>query len=479
MASQQPTTAGSVRSPQVVGNAFVQQFFHILHQSPEHVHRFYQENSRLGRPGSQGEMSTTSSLQEINEKILSMDYSEFRAQIKTVDAQESLNGGVIVLVTGYLFGKDNVKRDFTQTFFLATQDSGYYVLNDIFRYVEEVDQQEEQQHLTDETEVPLSTEGDTVRQEHHSSEQSEAVLEDDDVNEEEVYDPSEHDVESTVEEEEPAEEVINEVPTALQPAVVDSGPSTGLEQKMSYASIVRVMKENATTAFIATSAPIRAVPTDTDRQSPAAPTQASAPAPAPAPAPTAEVFVPGSYVAESNIVHESEADGYSIYIKNLPLNATIAQLEEAFQKFGPVKPNGVQVRSNKLQGFCFGFVEFEVANAVQSAIEASPVLIGGRQAYVEEKRANDSRVNNRARFAPGRGGGFRGDGMRGRRGYGGGRGYGRGDYNNRADFGNRGGRGGGASGRGGDVGYQRVDQMGSNAARGGRSGSLPRVPAPA
>lgn len=64
------------------------------------------------------------------------------------------------------------------------------------------------------------------------------VQEEDEVNEEEVYDPSEHDEESSVDEEEPVEEVINEVPPALQPAVVDSGPSTGQEQKMSYASIV-------------------------------------------------------------------------------------------------------------------------------------------------------------------------------------------------------------------------------------------------
>lgn len=80
----------------------------------------------------------------IDEKIQSMNYCEYIAHIKTVDAQESLGGGVIVLVTGYLIGKDNVKRDFIQTFFLATQDKGYYVLNDIFRYVEDADLQEDQ-----------------------------------------------------------------------------------------------------------------------------------------------------------------------------------------------------------------------------------------------------------------------------------------------------------------------------------------------
>lgn len=41
-------------------------------------------------------------------------------------------------------------------------------------------------------------------------------------------------------------------------------------------------------------------------------------------------------------------DGYSIYIRNLPLNATPAQLEEEFKRFGPIKSDGVQVRSNKV-----------------------------------------------------------------------------------------------------------------------------------
>lgn len=46
---------------------------------------------------------------------------------------------MIVLVTGCLTGKDNLRRKFTQTFFLAPQDKGYFVLNDVFRYIEEND----------------------------------------------------------------------------------------------------------------------------------------------------------------------------------------------------------------------------------------------------------------------------------------------------------------------------------------------------
>lgn len=42
-----------------------------------------------------------------------------------------------VLVTGCLTSKDNLKRKFAQSFFLAPQDNGFFVLNDVFRFVED------------------------------------------------------------------------------------------------------------------------------------------------------------------------------------------------------------------------------------------------------------------------------------------------------------------------------------------------------
>lgn len=42
------------------------------------------------------------------------------------------------------------------------------------------------------------------------------------------------------------------------------------------------------------------------------------------------------------------AEGHSIYVRNLPFDATVEQLEEEFKKFGPIKRDGIQVRSNKV-----------------------------------------------------------------------------------------------------------------------------------
>lgn len=59
-------------------------------------------------------------------------------EILSADAQSSYKDGVMVVVTGCLTGNDNLKRKFAQSFFLAPQhDKGYFVLNDVFRYVDE------------------------------------------------------------------------------------------------------------------------------------------------------------------------------------------------------------------------------------------------------------------------------------------------------------------------------------------------------
>ncbi|KAI3676354.1 hypothetical protein L1987_85960 [Smallanthus sonchifolius] len=465
-APQQPVSA------QVVGNAFVQQYYHILHQSPGLVHRFYQDISKLGRPEEDGSMSLTTTMDAINSKIISLNYDEFRAEIKSVDAQESLSGGVNVLVTGYLTGKDNVLRKFTQTFFLAPQDKGYFVLNDMFRYMEDTTHNEGNTAPTEDVEDPINSEQaiETVAVvENQIRDQVVETPVESQV--EEVLDSPENvnvtvEVAAVEEEEEEAPEVVVEVQEPLQPVVE---PNTKIEEvpKKSYASIVMDLKQNGVAFSSPAPAPRKPQPRNQEQQVNNVPAAAVVPEAA-----------ASNVDAVENGIHEDEADGYSIYIKGLPMNATPALLEDEFKKFGPIRPNGIQVRSNRLQGFCFGFVEFEVPDAVQKAIEASPVAINGRNAVVEEKRSTNSK-GTRGRFPIGRGVGFRNEGMRGRGNFTGGRGYNRGgDFNaGRNDFG--GNRGGGRGGNRGGDGYQRERVNRGMGVNGTAKNMAPRVPATA
>ncbi|KAK4835219.1 hypothetical protein QYF36_007039 [Acer negundo] len=70
-----------------------------------------------------------------------MDYYHLQIEILTVDAQGSYCSGMIVLVIGFLTEKDNVKRKFAQSFFLTPQEKGFFVLNAVFRYVDDHEDQ--------------------------------------------------------------------------------------------------------------------------------------------------------------------------------------------------------------------------------------------------------------------------------------------------------------------------------------------------
>lgn len=49
--------------PIVVGNAFAEQYYNTLSMSPELLHNFYNDSSLIGRPGLDGSVSSTSTLE--------------------------------------------------------------------------------------------------------------------------------------------------------------------------------------------------------------------------------------------------------------------------------------------------------------------------------------------------------------------------------------------------------------------------------
>lgn len=75
-------------------------------------------------------------LQQIHTLLMSLNFTAF--SIKTINSMESWNGGILVVVSGSAKSKEfNGIRKFVQTFFLAPQEKGYFVLNDIFHFIEE------------------------------------------------------------------------------------------------------------------------------------------------------------------------------------------------------------------------------------------------------------------------------------------------------------------------------------------------------
>ncbi|KAL0350791.1 UNVERIFIED_CONTAM: Nuclear transport factor 2, partial [Sesamum radiatum] len=309
----------------------------------------------------------------INDKICSLDYKNYKAEIKTADAQDSYKDGVIVLVTGCLTGKDNLRKKFTQTFFLAPQDKGYYVLNDVFRYVEESEPDFSSGVVLGVNETTSSSLGQDpepaqVVDPPHANDAT-STAEEVETNEKKTGDQviderqASSDRDILVE----AESHLNENHESV---VAESDPSASQEDvpKKSYASIVSSQAKKGATKVYVPASPAKGTSAKTESQ-PVNPATEASDSEAAAP-------VPPDNAQESEDA-EDEVEGHSIYIRNLPLNATVSQLEAEFKKFGTIKPNGVQVRSNKQQGFCFGFVEFQEFSSMQSAIKKAFTKFSG------------------------------------------------------------------------------------------------------
>ncbi|XP_027346292.1 ras GTPase-activating protein-binding protein 1-like isoform X3 [Abrus precatorius] len=394
-------------TPQMVGNAFVEQYYSILHQDPDQVHRFYHESSVLSRPEEDGSMTTVTTTADINKKILSLDYTSFRVEILSADAQPSYKDGVMVVVTGCLMGSDNLKRKFSQSFFLAPQDKGYFVLNDVFRYIDEyksIDIESVPANDADESSPTdsFTPEPEAIHVPEDTPPSQTAIVDADNTVSKEVSQPVENGKLSVTETVVPVNHV-KESNHQEHHSHTEKAASNTQEDapKKSFASIVNALKDNAAPFHIRTS-PVKTVEQPRVSSVPVSEVPATS---------------TDSPTEKSN---ENAGKAYAIFVANLPMNATVEQLERVFKKFGPIKPDGIQVRSNK--GSCFGFVEFESATSMQSALEASPpVTLDNRRLSIEERRGMGGFRNDRN------------DNFRGRGNFGGGRGGG-GGYPNRNDF---------------------------------------------
>ena len=61
-------------SAQLVGNAFVEQYYQVLHHSPELVYKFYQDSSALSRTDINGNMTTVKTM-DVSASICSKGFN--------------------------------------------------------------------------------------------------------------------------------------------------------------------------------------------------------------------------------------------------------------------------------------------------------------------------------------------------------------------------------------------------------------------
>ena len=292
---------------QEVADAFMKQYYLLFRDSPGELEKFYKDSSMVSRLGSDGAMTSFTTMEEIEKHVLpSLDCKEY--DILSCDAQFTANEEVFVVVIGCFTTKNDEMSKFNQSFLLTSMEgvNGYFVSNDILRFFDE------QETIT------IPTEDD---------------------------------------------------PTAFSTSAPDDASTNDVPEevvhKKSFLSVVNALKEN--------NDPFKAPPVKKSV---------------------------GRAPQESNLDRESgfegmkntrkveTVEGTSIFVGNLAMDSKPEELYEAFKTFGPIKRNGVQIRTDKLNR-CFAFIQFESSGSAQRAIQASFIRIGNQKLNIQEKKRKD------------------------------------------------------------------------------------------
>jgi len=167
-----------------IGWEFVQEYYTVMHDHPDLLYKFYGNNSYFCYGLESDSTPYCHGKAEIKKRISDIDYKDCKVVVSNVDSQPSNDGGIIVQVLGEMLNRDDQAIKFAQTFFLAVQPGGFYVLNAIFRHLkdeindecEELIQQTEEEKEEVKKE-PVKVEESPAKQEKVDAKETKPVVE--------------------------------------------------------------------------------------------------------------------------------------------------------------------------------------------------------------------------------------------------------------------------------------------------------------
>eukprot|EP00253_Pinus_taeda_P016889 PITA_16889 len=303
--------------------AFVKQYYNVLVRLPESLYKFYQNCSIVGRPDPSGQMISVTTVGGIN-------------QLK----------------------------------------SGYFLLNDVVRYLGEPPQREEQ-NVSEDAAKAYAVSGPVVKPEevgqNDVSEASTRALEEPANVADEVHKNDMQQKEVTEDSGGQKGSEIEQADNGEPPRPPQETPVEVQARQMTYAS---VLKQNAARPVVAVKKSSivtgRAVPNSTQRT-----------------ATTSISTAPSSNHVNMTVKSTAEESGFSIFLKNLPVNVTASQLGEELKKFGAIKPSGDKGGSSTPS------YKEVVANRGKKPMEYDKGPPQGRKRKSEQEQdGNKSRENN-------------------------------------------------------------------------------------
>lgn len=417
-----------------VGWYFVEQYYTTLSKSPDRLHLFYNKRSQFVSGVEEEKVNVCIGQKPINERIKELDFKDTKVRVTNVDSQGS-DANIVIQVIGEISNQGQPHKRFVQTFVLAEQTNGYFVLNDIFRYLAEEPEEEEELHepASNGIEEPASTvvpvaEQDISQGEVASSEedltkvdqkleevaQEEPVVEDitgtgpteeaapaekaPEVQEaapaapEEAAKEAPAPAQQVIEEEKPKDPAPTPAPAAkaAAPVAMPAGPPKPAAPR-TWASLAASAHKVATPVVAAPAA--QQVPKEAKAAAPAQPAptaSAQAPAPAREQSPATSQgeaagwqSVTGHKKEQSRAQNQApaaEADQKRAYIKNVYSQVQEGSLRAALSKFGEIEYLDLSRGKNA------AFVDFKTPAGYQAAVAANPHTVDGVELKVEERR---------------------------------------------------------------------------------------------
>ncbi|KAK2679935.1 RNA recognition motif domain [Fusarium oxysporum f. sp. vasinfectum] len=441
------------KEPDEVGWYFVEQFYTTLSKSPEKLHLFYGKRSQFvyGREAEVAKVSV--GRQDIQERIKNLDFHDCKVRISNVDSQASFEN-IVIQVIGETCNNNKAPKKFVQTFVLAQQPSGYFVLNDILRYIDDESDDESAAASEEAAEEPAApaTEEPAAAVEPEATQSVEETKEEAPALDPEVVDQKLEEVSTSKESVTLNGSTPEEVDEAKAPETKPEVPAETADEaaKELAEEDVKEPEKPKDPSPTPVSKPVAAPPAAPEK--PAAPPKpmtwasraaAALPKPVvPLPKTTTPPDAAGWQTAGSDSKRQNRPQSVSgppadkesttAYVKFVTDKVQDADLRNALTAFGELKSLDIIRQKN-----C-AFVEFKTPEASKAAVAANPHTINGETIVIESRR-NKPGAHNAGGRGPVSG--------RGRGGAEGGRSGGQGPRGNFS--GQNRGRGGAPRGRGG------------------------------
>ncbi|CAG8712059.1 19546_t:CDS:2, partial [Racocetra fulgida] len=314
-----------------------------------------------------------------------MHLKDANVNITNIDSLDLFDDKVVVQVTGRFSNKDEAYRKFVQTIVLEPQPGGYYVSNDIFRYLKDEADEVVKQQQTDQGSTYIDDSVSSITEEKFNGDDSVSTLSTGTLADESTQEIGR---DSKV-----VEETASDIPTKVGVPEVPALPKSETEDILNCVteeladneskSIESGPSEKATQVTVQTAKiPTNATQLTSPTQSPSK-TQAS----------WATLAASGSSKWDTSQLAEPSKE-FSLYVKVGNERMDHDALWSAFSNFGPVKNLDVVPAKS-----C-AFVEFQSQDAYQRALQQRQISVpgfGNETVVVEERQERRKDDNTRYR----------------------------------------------------------------------------------